>query len=918
MGKKRIHDIAKELNVESKLVVERAQKLGISVKTASSSVDDLDAGLIMKTIRSEVEAKKAPAQSAVVIRRRAAAPEAAVGEPVIQAVTQRIEMGKGPAPAPAAAPVVRRSPDPAPAPPPETPSPAESVQPEETPAVPRDRAEPPPPAVRSVTQSAPRVVEMNRPAPRPAPVQAPERERKAPAIEMYKSDDTEGGPVIVSTMPPDERRKMEREGTASPRRSPNQAQILYRPTAEEQERFKQEHRDVVARYQPGGSARPDRFPPGSTPGDTRAPTSDDNRDGPGGRKRKEMSRADIYSGQKAGKTKKKKQQQQQGAGPRKSGGGFAPAEAVSHAPRVKTPIKINGAIVLGDLAHEMGLKVTELIKKLMEMGEMITANQRIDVGLAELIAGEFGWEVEDVSRTEEDILGESQEASKPENLRPRPPVVTIMGHVDHGKTTLLDTIRKANVAAGEAGGITQHIGAYTVKHNNQWITFLDTPGHEAFTAMRARGAQATDIVILVVAADDGIMPQTVEAINHAKAAGVPIIVAINKIDKPQADAERVKRMLTEHGLVAEEWGGDIICVEVSAKMNKNIDKLLEYVLLQAEVMDLKADPTRFARGVVLESSLDKGRGAVATILIKEGTLHKGDFVVCGTESGKVRALIDEHGGSIKDAGPSRPVKVLGLSGVVEAGDTLVGVSEKDQAEEIARYRTAKQRERELAISGRISLKDLYSQLSTENIPEVRVILKADTHGSVDAIAASLQKLTSEKGRIRVIHSGVGGITMGDAQLAAASNALILGFHVRPDAQAREIAEREGIDIELYNVIYHLIEDMQKALTGLLKPVTKEELLGRAQVRETFSIPKVGTIAGCMVIDGKVSRQAQVRVIRDNVQIYEGKVGSLRRFKDDVKEVVSGFECGIGIEGYNDVKVNDIIEFYNVVEVPAQA
>jgi translation initiation factor IF-2 len=489
-----------------------------------------------------------------------------------------------------------------------------------------------------------------------------------------------------------------------------------------------------------------------------------------------------------------------------------------------------------------------------------------------------------------------------------------MGHVDHGKTSLLDAIREANVIAGEAGGITQHIGAYDVELNGRKITFLDTPGHEAFTAMRARGAKVTDIVILVVAADDGVMPQTREAINHSKAAAVPIIVAINKIDKPDSNPERVKRELTEHGLVSSEWGGDVTMVEVSAKKRLNLEELLEMILLQADLMELKANPNKQAKGTIVEAKLDKGRGPVATVLVQEGTLKAGDYCVVGVHSGRVRAMQNDRGEKILEAGPSMPVELVGLSGVPEAGDVFVSMKDEKQAKEIATLRQIKHREVEFAKHTKLSLEDLYKRIQSGEVKDLNVVVKGDVQGSIEAVSETLRKLSTDAVRLNVIHSAVGAITETDVNLAAASNAIIIGFNVRPEVKAQGHAEREGVDIRLYSIIYDAVEDVKKAMEGLLAPTLREKYLGRAEVREVFTVPKVGNIAGSYVQDGKMLRNAQARLLRDNVVVYEGKLSSLRRIKDDVKEVASGYECGIGLENYNDIKLGDIIEAFEIEKI----
>ena len=579
---------------------------------------------------------------------------------------------------------------------------------------------------------------------------------------------------------------------------------------------------------------------------------------------------------------------------------------------IKRIIKISESISVGELAKRLGIKANDLIKSLMKMGMMVTINHQLDFDTAVILASEYDYEVENVAVDLDEILESTADA--PETLQKRPPVVTIMGHVDHGKTSLLDGIREANVIAGEAGGITQHIGAYDVELNGRKITFLDTPGHEAFTAMRARGAKVTDIVVLVVAADDGVMPQTKEAINHSKAAGVPIIVAINKIDKPGAKPDRVKQELTDQGIVASDWGGDVTMVEVSAKQRLNLDGLLEMILLQADLMELTANPNKLAKGTIVEGKLDKGRGPVATVLVQEGTLRTGDYCVVGVHSGRVRAMQNDRGGKVTEAGPSMPVELVGLSGVPEAGDIFVAMKDEKQAKEIATLRQIKMREVEFAKHTKLSLDDLYKRIQSGEVKDLNVVVKGDVQGSVEAVSDSLRKLSTEAIRLNVIHSAVGAVTETDVNLAAASNAIIIGFNVRPEVKALGHADREGVDIRLYSIIYDAVEDVKKAMEGLLEPTFKEKFLGRVEIRDVFSVPKIGNVAGCYVTDGKMVRNAQVRLLRDNVVMYEGKMSSLRRFKDDVKDVASGYECGIGLENYHDIKVGDIIEAFEMEKI----
>jgi len=607
-----------------------------------------------------------------------------------------------------------------------------------------------------------------------------------------------------------------------------------------------------------------------------------------------------------------------GRKPHKKDERYAPQTDVAEItkPRRKV-VKIQEGCTIKEFAEVMGQKVGDVIKKLMTMGIMATQNQVMDTDAAMLMADEYGIKAEMASiESAEDILEEKADVA--ESMVTRPPVVTIMGHVDHGKTSLLDAVRETNVVSKEAGGITQHIGAYQVSLKGRDITFLDTPGHAAFTAMRARGAQVTDIVILVVAADDGVMPQTREAINHAKAAGVPIIVAINKIDKPEAKPDRVKQELSEFELIPEEWGGQTIFCEVSAKKKIGLEHLLEMVLIQADVLELKANPNKMSRGTVIEAKLDRGRGPVATVLVQSGTLNVGDFFVTGAQFGKVRALINDKGERVEQAGPSMPAEVIGFSSVPLAGERFVVLEEERKARQIAEFRQAKQRTSELASMKKVTLEDLHAQIQEGMVKELNIVIKADVSGSAGAIVDSLEKLSTTAVKLKVIHSSVGAITETDVMLAAASNAIIIGFNVRPEPKGMELAQREGVDIRLYNIIYNAIDDIKAAMEGLLEPTLKERVLGRAEVRQTFHVSKVGTIAGSYVLEGIMTRQADgVRVLRDNVLVYEGKLHSLKRFKDDVREVQAGYECGLGVENFNDIKVGDIVEAFVIDKVAAK-
>ena len=618
-----------------------------------------------------------------------------------------------------------------------------------------------------------------------------------------------------------------------------------------------------------------------------------------------------------GKTKIKKKnrsdiQQEQSRGDRRR---FGEKNKPKQQPKpVQLKIAVPDEISVGELAREMKISAPEVIKKLMTMGVMASVSDVIDYDTAYLVADEFKIKVEKkvIVSLEDRLFGE-EKADTDEQLVPRPPVVVVMGHVDHGKTSLLDAIRNTQVTKGEAGGITQAIGAYSVQINGSDITFLDTPGHEAFTAMRARGANMTDIAVLVVAADDGIMPQTIEAINHAKAAGVNIIVAINKIDKPGADPERVKEELTKYDLLPEEWGGDTICVPISAVKHQNIDKLLEMIILSAEMMELKANPARQAKGAIVEARLDKGRGAVATVLVQNGTLRVGDIIIAGTTTGKVRQMYDDKGRLVKEAGPSAPVEITGLSEVPDAGDPFQVVSDERLARELCEQRKAEAKEKTFGAS-KVSLDDLFGRIENGQ-KTLNIIVKADVHGSAEAVKSSLEKLNNEEVNVKVIHAGVGGITESDVMLASASDAFIVGFNVRPDRQALDLAARDKVDIKTYSRIYECIEEIQAAMKGMLAPKFRENVLGRAEVRKTIRVPNVGTIAGSYITDGKVTRSSSIRVIRDGVVIFEDKISSLKRFKDDAREVAQSFECGIGLERFNDLKEGDILEAYVMEEIP---
>jgi translation initiation factor IF-2 len=586
-------------------------------------------------------------------------------------------------------------------------------------------------------------------------------------------------------------------------------------------------------------------------------------------------------------------------------------------PDVLTEIAITEGATVKELSEKMDRKAKDIITRLIARGILATINQPLDTKIAQEICREFGFDAKVVS-FEEEVAREEAVEAQPANLRSRYPVVTIMGHVDHGKTSLLDAIRESDIVAGEAGGITQHIGAYHIRHKNRGITFIDTPGHEAFTMMRARGARVTDIVVLVVAADDGVMPQTVEAIDHARAAGVPLVVAINKVDKPGANLDRVKKQLSDHSLLVEDWGGDVVAVPISAKQKTGINELLEMILLVADIADVKADPTSFASGTVLESRLDKSRGPVATVLVQRGTLRIGDPFIAGAIHGKVRAMFDDLGHRVREAGPSIPIEVLGLEGVPQAGDPFQVLEEEWKVRQIGAFRQQKLRQEAMAKSSRLTLDHLYLQIKEGMVKELPLVVKADVQGSVEALSKTLNDLPSDRVKIKVIHAGTGAITESDVLLASASNAIIIGFNVRPERSGLEMAEKEKVDIRLHSIIYDVSNEIRNAMVGMLEPESKEVYLGRAEVRQVFKVPKVGSVAGCLVSDGRILRTAEVRLLRDNVVVYTGKVSSLRRFKDDAGEVKAGYECGIGLANFNDIKLGDVIEAFKVEKIAAKS
>ena len=892
MSKKRVYELAKEMGLENKELIARLEKIGIAVRSHSSTLEDADLERI-QTLLLAPEPREVVEQriKSTVIRRRAvrmpaeeAKPEeapplpeeksAAAPSPSPEPVTKEKEAAPPPPPpkeapvrtsiyrdlppgetAPRSAPIIKPAPKPAPA---KEPLPAaagktEAVKPEPAPKpAPEKRPLPTPPSERREGKPAqpetPAKIQPSPEAPKPIAPAARKEPPRQPGLRIVKE---------VPVPPPSRPDKGGRVEAEKPKRKAGKAPV-----------------EVLM-------------------GEAVAP-----------RKKaliKKLDRKDKRVEIDRGEERGPRWHEEKKVVPVKM-----KKTLITTPKAIKRRIWIAEAITVGELAKRMGVKASEVINKLIAMGMMVTINQSIDFDTASLIASDFSYQVESAQDEGEEAIPKQEVV--PEKLKPRAPVVTIMGHVDHGKTSLLDTIRQTHVIDGEAGGITQAIGAYHVQIKGRDIVFLDTPGHEAFTAMRARGAKATDIVVLVVAADDGVMGQTVEAINHARVAGVPIIVAINKIDKPGADPGKIRQGLTEYNLLSEEWGGETIFCEVSAKKKIGIEELLEMILLQADMMELKADPDRPARGVIIESKLDRGRGPVATVLIQEGTLREGDAFVSKTEFGRVRAMINDQGRRISEAGPAMPVEVIGFSGVPQVSAEFVCVEDEKKARSIGEYWIRKERERELSATSKITLEQLYQKMK-EGVKELSVIIKADVQGSVEALIDALVKLSTDDIKVKIIHSSTGTITETDVMLASASNAIIIGFNVRPDGRVVEVAEQEGVDIKLYDIIYNVIADVKAAMEGLLEPIYKEVVQGRAEVRELFRVPKVGVVAGSYVTDGKITRTSSLRLLRDGVVVYDGRLGSLRRFKDDAREVAAGFECGIGIEGFNDLHQGDVIEAY---------
>jgi translation initiation factor IF-2 len=885
--KLRVYNLARELNLDNAEIIRELQHMGVPVTSHSNTVDDRQAALLRKKFAVVPEAPK-PAPEVVEAKPAKTEPVVEHVEPAPHIETKaEPKIEAKPEPPSSAASTIVAEPK---APPVATPTPpSATVAPPAPPAAPRppvveQKAPPPPP----VHRPAPRGVQFVEPKAHVSPIVNLPPERKTPPPPKVEPPHEER-----KTMQQIVQEKLRRENrlppTPAPRKPGDRPAVPTRPPL------------IVQPPRPG--TRPDpanRGPlPGVPPTGARPGVRPPAPSSPAPSGRHQMDRSQRYERHAE----------------RKLDSPSARPQPKVEAPREFRKVTLTEGLTVGDLAEKLEVKSKDMIKKLMERGVFAAINQTLDKEMATEICKDFNAEAEFVT-FEEGAMLDAVEVSAPENLVPRAPVVTIMGHVDHGKTSLLDAIRKSKVTEQEHGGITQHIGAYQVMARNRKITFLDTPGHEAFTLMRARGARVTDIVVLVVAADDGVMPQTIESISHTRAAKVPIVVAINKVDKPGVNIDRVKRELSDQGLLAEDYGGDQVMVEVSARTGKNLDLLLEMILLVADIQNLKADPSLPAMGTVLEAKIDRGRGNVATVLVQNGTLKVGDNFIAGAVYGKVRAMFNEHSSSVKEAGPAAPVEVLGLQGLPLAGDSFQCIADDNKARQMAQFRQDKLRDITLAKTSRLTLDQLHKQLAQGEIKEVPLVLKCDVQGSQEALSEMLVKLSTDKVKVRILHSSVGAITETDVLLAAASNAIIIGFNVRPERKASELANREKVDIRLHTIIYNVVDEIKGAMLGVMEPTIKETYLGTAEIRDTFRLPKAGVIAGCYVSEGKITRTAQIRLLRDNVVIFEGKIASLKRFKDDVSEVARGYECGIGIHNYNDLKVGDSIEAFFMESVKA--
>ena len=901
MGKTRVHLLAKELGIETKELIAQLDRLGMRGRKAQSALEDDEVARVRAALAAQEKPSVHVGEEKIVADRVVKSEEEGDGgaEARETVVERRVRAN-----------VIRRRVN------------RIEVAPSETQSTAAETIKAP------VTEPAPANMETAAPAAHAEdiPPEAPDTEapgewsEPAQGLPEPETAPMQAGAIETETAPAPEHSEPESHGAAktqpvaAPQEAPRGARILGRIDLKQTMRVEPAPTPVLRKPMPGAPSAA-----GARTGDADRPRPADGVPAPAGDDKP-----------KAGRHKKRVVKKQDVLETREKelrGGGRIPRKKrvlpgkeirrteITVPKASKRVVRISEVITVGDLSREMGVKAGEVIKKLMGMGMMATINQVLDTDTATLIASEFDHQVENVAFDVDSALEiEHQVEDQETALLPRSPVVTIMGHVDHGKTSLLDAIRSTNVTAQEHGGITQHIGAYHVQVDGRSVTFLDTPGHEAFTAMRARGAQVTDIVVLVVAADDGVMPQTVEAINHARAAEVPIIVAVNKIDRPDANMEKVKRGLSEYGLVAEDWGGDAVFAPVSAKTHEGVPDLLEMLLLQADILELKANPEKLARGTIVEAKLDRGRGPVATVLVQEGTLHVGDAFVCGIYYGKVRAMIDDRGRKVESAPPSFPVEILGLQGVPQAGDSFVAVADESKARQVAEYRQSKQRETELVKSSKVSLEELYDQIKTGDVKELRVVLKADVQGSVEALTEALNRMSTAEVKLKVIHGSVGGITESDILLATASNAIVIGFNVRPESKGALLAAREGVDVRLYTIIYEAVADVRAAMEGMLEPTFREQTQARVEIRQTFNIAGVGTIAGCYVTEGKIARGNLVRLLRDHVVVFEGKLASLKRFKDDVREVAAGYECGLSLEGYQDIKQGDVIEAYERIPV----
>lgn len=890
MGKTRVHLLAKELGIETKDLIAQLDKLGMRGRKAQSALEDEEVARVRAAMIAQEKPQVHVGEEKIVADRVVKTEEE--GESKAEARETVIERR-------VRANVIRRRVNRTEVAPAEAPPVAEHV--EAPPTEPTPSAEPPAVATHPEHVHPEMVPEIEAPSEWSESPEADTPEKVEPA--SMRTGPAETAPR-ADRAEPEAPPAAKVEPVPPPQEAPRVSRILGRIDLKQTMRIEPAPTPVLRKPLP---ARPGE---GTRIADSAPAPAGDDKPKAGRHKKRVVKKQDVLENRekdlRGGRIPRKKR--------------VLPGKEIRRTeitvPRAsKRVVRISEVITVGDLSREMGVKAGEVIKKLMGMGMMATINQVLDVDTATLIASEFDHQVENVAfNVDSELELEHQVEDQETALVPRSPVVTIMGHVDHGKTSLLDAIRSTHVTEQEHGGITQHIGAYHVQVDGRSVTFLDTPGHEAFTAMRARGAKVTDIVVLVVAADDGVMPQTVEAINHARAAEVPIIVAVNKIDRPDANMEKVKRGLSEYGLVAEDWGGDAVFAPVSAKTREGVPHLLEMLLLQADILELKANPDKLSRGTIVEAKLDRGRGPVATVLVQEGTLHVGDAFVCGVYHGKVRAMIDDRGRKVEAAPPSFPVEILGLQGVPQAGDSFVAVADESKARQIAEYRHSKQRETELVKSSKVSLEELYDQIKAGDVKELRVVLKADVQGSVEALTDALSRMSTDEVKLKVIHGSVGGITESDILLATASNAIVIGFNVRPESKGAMLAAREGVDVRLYTIIYEAVADVRAAMEGMLEPTFREQSQARVDIRQTFNIAGVGTIAGCYVSEGKITRGSLVRLLRDHVVVFEGKLASLKRFKDDVREVAAGYECGLSLEGFQDLKQGDVIEAFERIPV----